>query len=112
MGLKTKNYTIKKTGITLPTAYAKLRTFVLNSDDTIRATFGIHTTRDKLSAYAPVEIVEVNVGKWDRKKTLQEAAYDAAKSEKHITHEWNAEKKSDEEVVTYGALYGWEDDKV
>jgi hypothetical protein len=112
MGLKTKNYTVKKTGLTLPTAYAKLRTFVLNADDTIRATFGIHTSRENLDSYEPVDVVTVQGGKWDRTTSLQEAAYDMAKNEKRITQSWDEEKKEPVETVEYGPLYGWDNDIV
>ena len=115
MGLKTTNYTIKRTGQFLPTAYAKLRTLAFNSDDTVRATFGIHETREKMEVdkLDPYEIVSVECGKWDRKEMhLDEFVYKTAKTKIRKTYNWDEEKKAHVETVEYGPLYGWDNDIV
>jgi hypothetical protein len=110
MGLVTKNYTLKKTGLTIENAYAKLRTFVLNADDSIRATFGIHTSRENLENYSAIEIVEVSGGKWDRKTSLQVAAYEMARTQRKTVERYNKETGVLEQVVEDGPLYGWNND--
>ena len=112
MGLKTTNYMSKSTGLMLPTAYAKLSTFMLNSDNSITATFSIHISREALDGYKPVEVIVVNGGKWDRNMALQEAAYTMAKTEKRTEIQFNEETYEGVPVVVYGALYGWDDDIV
>lgn len=110
MGLKTKNYVSKTTGITLPTAYAKIKDLVLNGNNG-RAIFAIHSTREAMDKFAPVDKVEVHFA-WDRKKDIAETAYEAAKKETRTVEEYNPETG---EVVTkteYGTLYGWDNDIV
>lgn len=114
MGLKTTNFTIKRTGQFLPTAYAKLRTLAFNSDDTVTATFGIHESRAKMEVEKldPYEIVKINCGKWDRKKNhLDEFVYETARTETNEETMYN-EKGEPYTETEYGTLYGWQDDIV
>lgn len=109
MGLKTTNY-VTKTGVPLPTAYAKIRTLVLNSNGSVRATFGIQQSREHFDKYEPIETVSVEtVNPWDRKTPLEKVAYEAVKQETYavIGPDGKEELKTDE-----NALYGWQDDIV
>lgn len=114
MGLKTTNFTSKKTGQFLPTAYAKIRAFVLNADDSIRVVFGIHTSREYLDNkdLKPIETVEIdsrNCGyKVDRNNAWQEEAYKMAKTE---TFE-RFDEETGKTIIEHGALFGWQDDIV
>ena len=108
MGLKTTNYTTKKTGIFMPTAYAKLRTFVLEKDNSFRATFSIQENRDKLDVFEPVEIVSVSGKITDRSVPLQRIAYEVAKQYKKFVFNEEAQKNE----IEYGELYEWQDDYV
>ena len=110
MGLKTTNY-MTKTGLTLPTAYAKIRTLVLDSDGRVRATFGIQQNRDLFATYEPIETVSVHtVNVWDRKTPLEKVAYEAVKSETYTTKD---DFTGIETTKTdHNALFGWTDDIV
>jgi polynucleotide 5'-kinase involved in rRNA processing len=111
MGLKTTNYLVKKSGITLPTAYAKIRTLVLDSDGRIRATFGIQQSREYCDKYDPIEVVSVHTkNKWDRKTPLEKVAYEAVKQETY--KERDAYNGGEVEKTDYNALFGWENNIV
>jgi hypothetical protein len=107
MGLIKQNYVSKETGIPLPTAYAKLRTLVLNSDGTVRAVFAINQTRSATDIYAPLDRVEVSF-MWDRKTDLAKMAYEKAKTQKLTKYDEETHK----EVEVEGVLFGWENDIV
>ena len=110
MGLKTTNYKVKKFGMTLPTAYAKVRTLVLESNGTVRATFGIQQSREHFDSYEPIEIVSVQtVNVWDRKTPLEKVAYEAVKQE---TYKTINELGEEVEKTDFNALYGWNNDIV
>jgi hypothetical protein len=103
MGLKTTNYTTKKTNVLLPEAYAILRTLVVEKDSSARAVFAIQNSRESATVNEPLEKVEVNFI-WDRKADLASSAYEAAKTQKR-------EIETDGEItVEYGSLYNWEND--
>lgn len=118
MGLKTTNYVSKKTGHHYVTAYAKIRGFVLNADDSIRVIFGIHNSREALDNknIQPMETVEIDSRgcgyKFDRNNAWQKEAYKMARTEKRTVEEYNEETHTALAVTEYGALYGWEDDIV
>ena len=100
MGLKTDNFYVKKFDLTLPTAYAKLRTLVLNSNGTVSATFSIQQSRAHCEQYEPIEIVKVNTkAVWDRITPLEKFAYESAKNEKEVPDGMSS-------------IFGWEDDFV
>ena len=117
MGLKTTNFTIKRTGQFLPTAYAKIRAFVLNADNSIRVIFGIHTSREKLEdkTIQPIETVEINSRSCgfevNRNNAWQEEAYKMARTETRTAEKYN-EKGELYTETEYGVLYGWQDDIV
>lgn len=106
MGLINYNYVSKSTGISLPKAYAKLRTLVIEKDGRARAVFAVHQTRESLEEYAPLDTVEVHFT-WDRKSNPAEMAYEAAKVQL-------IEKQDELGNVTKekGLLFGWLDDRV
>lgn len=111
MGLKTTNYVSKSTGITLPTAYAKIRTLVLDSDGRIRATFGIQQSREHFETYEPIDVVSVHTkNKWDRKTPLEKVAYEAVKQETY--KEKDTYNGVEVEKTDYNALFGWENNIV
>lgn len=106
MGLINYNYVSKSTGISLPKAYAKLRTLVIEKDGRARAVFAVHQTRESLEEYAPLDTVEVRFT-WDRKSNPAEMAYEAAKLQ--------LVERQDElgnTVREKGLLFGWLDDRV
>ena len=108
MGLKTTNY-ITKTGVPLPTAYAKIRTLVLNSNGSVRATFGIQQSREHFDNYEPIETVSVEtVNPWDRKTPLEKVAYEAVKEESYT--EKDDYIGAELYKTDYNALFGWQDD--
>ena len=109
MGLKTTNYVSKSTGITLPTAYAKIKDLVLNGNRG-RAIFAIQASRENIDKFAPVDKVEVNFT-WDRKSDIAKTAYETAKAETRTVTNYN-EKGEPYTEVEYGTLYGWDNDIV
>lgn len=117
MGLKTENYVSKSTGLVLPTAYAKIRTCMLDEDDNLHVTFGIHTSRENLEneKLKPIETIELNsrlIGyKVNRNNPWQEEAYNMAKTEARKGVRVDEKRKLVPEMK-YGALYGWQDDIV
>lgn len=107
MGVKTKNYVTKETGVPLTEAYAKLSTLVVEKSNDVRAVFVIQSSREATDKLAPLEKVSVSF-KWDRKSNPVERAYEAAKKQKvrvedEVTHEVKMKN---------GSLFGWEDDIV
>lgn len=89
MGLKTKNYEIKKNGITIPEAYAQINQITISEDGICYADFKIQQTRDSMSLGA-LDRVCIDC-KVDKSLPIYEQVYTYAK----------------ETVFT-----GWEDDIV
>lgn len=111
MGLKTENYYIKKFDLYLPTAYAKLRTLVLNSDGTINATFSIQQSREHCVNYEAIDSVKITTKKpWDRVTPLEQVAYNAVKTETYTVKDEITDIET--EKTDYNALFGWQDDYV
>lgn len=114
MGLKTTNYVSKSTGLTLPTAYAKIKDLVLNGNNG-RAIFAIQSTREAVENYQAIDKVEVRFV-WDRKSDIAKTAYEAAKKKK-TRMEQNGELDGngvpiEVEVVVDEQFFGWYDDIV
>lgn len=109
MGLKTTNYVSKSTGLVLSEAYARIKDLVLNGNNG-RAIFSIHTTRENIDKFSPVDKVEVHFT-WDRKSDIAKAAYEAAKAETRTVEKYN-EKGEPYTETEYGTLYGWDNDIV
>ena len=106
MGLKTTNYVSKSTGITLPTAYARIKDLVLNGHNG-RAIFAIQSTREAVENYQAIDKVEVHFV-WDRKSNPVVQAYEAAKVQTIEKHN----DETGETVIENGVLFGWKDDIV
>lgn len=108
MGLISKNnYVSKATGVALTTAYAKLRTLVLESDGRVRAVFAVHQSRSATTDFTPLDKVEVQFT-WDRKSDLAKMAYESAQKQMVTRYDATTGKEVEEE----GVLYGWYDDIV
>jgi hypothetical protein len=111
MGLKTTNYYIKKFDLTLPTAYAKLRTLVLNSDGRVSAKFSIQQTRAHCNEFQPIDTVEYTTkNAWDRNVPLEKFAYEAIKMETYV--EKDEFTGIDTQKTDHNPLFGWTDDIV
>lgn len=106
MGLKTTNYVSKSTGLTLPTAYAKIKDLVLNGNNG-RAIFAIQSTREAVENYQAIDKVEVRFV-WDRKSDIAKTAYEAAKTQTIEKHNY----ETGETVTENGVLFGWQNDIV
>lgn len=109
MGLKTTNYEVKKLGITLPIAYAKIENLVIRGKYA-RADFVIQTDRNATESKAPIERVSVEFA-LNRNESPFVTAYNTAK----MSYEDNAineETGKVEKVVKYNPFYGWVDDIV
>lgn len=107
MGLKTTNYVSKSTGLVLPEAYARIKDLVLNGNMG-RAIFAIHTARENIDKFSPVDKVEVRFT-WDRKSDIAKTAYETAKAETRTVEKYNENGEPYTEVE-YGTLYGWDND--
>jgi hypothetical protein len=93
----------------LPEACALLRNLVLNSDNSIRATFAVQSSRKNATQFNALDKFEVRFI-WDRKTDPAKMAYEVAKTEVHDVDRWDeaAQKVVKEKVP--GPLFGWADD--
>ena len=105
MGLKTTNYEVKKLGITLPTAYAKISDIELKKG---RATFVIQSSRENTDTLAPIETITVPVD-FKRTENPFESAYNAVKGTKDV-EVMNYETGELETISIPQIFNGWEDD--
>lgn len=60
MGLKTTNYELKRFGITLPEAYARLTNVNINLEGEAFGVFEIHQTREDLNLSSSLERIHIN----------------------------------------------------
>ena len=109
MGLKTTNYTIKKLGIQLQTAYAILKKIKITNNRG-EATFAIQVSRDNAENLEPIETVST-VFEFKRNENPVETAYNTVKGEKYEEC-LNEETGEFETMKVKQALYGWVDDIV
>lgn len=117
MGLKTKNFTIKRTGQFLETAYAKLEELIYTKYNTITAVFGIHLSRKYLDdpTLEPIELVTLTSTECnytvDRNKSFQEEAYNMAKTQiiKKPSRDDTGKRIT---LDIPGIFNGWDDDYV
>jgi hypothetical protein len=108
MGLKTKNYEVKKLGITIPEAYAIIDK-IENEKNSVSIIFGIYASRENADKFKPVETKNIHFV-WDRKSDIAVTAYNLAKGQSvHEYEDENGEKKTH---IVDGCLYGWTDDIV
>jgi hypothetical protein len=111
MGLKTKNYLSKSTGLILSEAYAVLKNLVIETDNRVRAIFAVQASREATNQYKAIDKVEVHFV-WDRKTDPAKMAYEAAKVETRTYEMYNEETHTAIPVTENGTLFGWEDDIV
>lgn len=109
MGLKTTNYTSKSLGVTVPEAYAVLRTLVIEANSEARAEFTVQINRAATKTFMPLDRIRVDFA-WDRVTDPARMAYETAKTEIKRYEKWNEETNEVEMVEEPGALYGWEND--
>lgn len=112
MGLKTKNYVSKTTGLTLPEAYAVLGDLVVNRHtNNARAIFLVQESRENTKNFKPLDEVEVHFT-WDRKTDPAKMAYETAKTEMRTVEKYSKETGETYTETEYCTLYGWQDDIV
>lgn len=109
--LKTTNYVSKSTGVMLPEACALLRNLVLNSDNSIRATFAVQSSRKNATQFNALDKFEVRFI-WDRKTDPAKMAYEVAKTEVHEVERWDTANEKVVKEKIPGPLFGWQDDYV
>ncbi len=99
MGLKTTNYVVKGKDITLPQAYALIKSISIEGEfGTARMV--VQTSREKCFTHEPIEVVRVNFAV-NRSENIMTTAYNAA-TKGNVTE--------DGEVLPGAEFYGWEDD--
>ena len=114
MGLKTTNYEIKKTGITLPQAYAIVK------DLTVKGTSGfaiiaVQSSRENCEKVVKGKmqaLEEVRIDFTVNRDTNDRAtAYEKAKGQREV-RQWNEETQQAETVLVNEPFYGWDNDIV
>lgn len=108
MGLKTKNYEIKRIGQVLPEAYA-VADFSLEGNSCL-VTVKIQTSRENAKKLAPIETINAHFV-IDRNKNPFEEVYNKLKGQEIIEIE-NPITGEKETITVNGILYGWVDDIV
>lgn len=109
MGLKTTNYEVKSKGVILPTAYARIKTLVLNSNGVCNVVFAVQANREAIEELSPIDEIKMNF-KWDRQVNMAEEAYTIAKTKVDTFEHYDPETEKTIIETEYGPLYGWEDD--
>lgn len=80
MGLKTTNYEIKKFGITIPTAYARLTDINIGVDGNAFGVFEIHQAREDLMISKPLDRIHFTAN-IDKELPVHSQLYIKAKEE-------------------------------
>ena len=106
MGLKTKNYEVKKLGITIPEAYAVANLSI--DGNSCYVTVKIQTSRENAKKLEPIETIHTHFV-IDRNKNPFEEVYNKLKGQEIIERE-NPVTGEKETITVNGILYGWEDD--
>ena len=86
MGLKTTNYEIKKFGITVPEAYARLTDITINLNGEACGTFEIHQSREDINKSQSLERVYIDTV-IDKEVPAHSQLYIAAKAKNFIDWE-------------------------
>lgn len=109
MGLKTTNYSIKKLGITLPTAYAILKDIKVVNNRGL-ATFVIQVTRENATSLEAIDTVAVEF-EFNRNENPVETAYNTVKGTRE---DWVYDETKGVAVkqTLPQPLHGWVDDIV
>ena len=110
MGLKTKNYVSKSTGLILPEAYAVLKNLIIETDNRARAIFAVQASRENAQNYKAIDTHEIRF-EWDRKTDPAKMAYALAKLQTEEVEKYDGNGNITVETVK-GLLNGWEDDFV
>lgn len=110
MGLKTKNYVSKSTGVVLPEAYAVLKNLIIETDNRARAVFAIQASRENAQNYKAIDTHEIRFV-WDRKTDPAKMAYALAKLQTEEIEKYDEDGNVSVETVQ-SLLNGWEDDIV
>lgn len=111
MGLKTTNYEVKAKRHILPKAYAVIgKVGEINEHGSGYAEMHIQATRENALKLQPIDTKRVDFV-WDRKRSIAECIYDAAKKEK-TTRRRNRETHKMEEIVIDTMFKDWTDDIV
>lgn len=111
MGLKTTNYEVKAKRHILPEAYAIIgRVGEIDEHGSGYAIMHIQATRENALSAEPFETKRVDFV-WDRKKSIAECIYEAAKVEK-TARRINRETQKMETIVIDPMFSGWDDDIV
>lgn len=108
MGLKTRNYEVKKLGITLPEAYAVIGKIEMSDNGNGYAEMHIQATRENALKLQAMDVKRVDFV-WDRKRSIAECIYDAAKVEK-TARRMNRETHKVETIITDSMFKDWQDD--
>ncbi len=112
MGLKTKNYELKNTGIIIPEAYAIIK-YLERYENRARVVFAVSSSRENALENKVLEEKEMNIEILDRNANPYATAYEKATEEKEVVFkEFDEETQEEKEVVNkyYGIFYGWEND--
>lgn len=80
MGLKKTNYEVKRYGITLPEAYARLTHVNINIDGRADAMFEIQQTREDIGVKRPLETIFFDC-EIDKEQPVYKQIYEKAKEE-------------------------------
>lgn len=107
MGLKTSNYVVKGKDITLPQAYALIKSISIDGEFGT-ARFVVQTSREKCFTHEPIEVVRVNFAV-NRSENIMTTAYHKA-SETYISKVIDPETNEVKEVECGMPFHGWEDD--
>ena len=102
MGLKTRNYTIEESGLTIPEAYAIIKNLSVKGEDAY-VEMVVQTSRENALNLAPLQTVKFNC-RVNRNENPFVTAYNFSKRkfEKHLPNEEVREE--------YNPFYGWDDD--
>ena len=101
MGFKKQNYTIEEIGVTLPEAYAYIRSIYVNGEKG-NAEFVIQASREKAIALAPLKVVHIEF-EVNRNESPYVTAYKLAKSVHTI-------QRGDKTITHEMPFHGWTDD--
>ena len=114
MGLKTKNYEVKKLGITLPEAYAIVKDLTVRGKSGY-AVIAVQSSRENAEKVVDGTMSALEEHRIDftvnRDENDRATAYAKAKSQKEVT-QFNEETMKLETVTVNEPFYGWEDDIV
>ena len=114
MGLKTKNYEVKKLGITLPEAYAIVKDLTVRGKSGY-AVIAVQSSRENAEKVVDGTMSALEEHRIDftvnRDENDRATAYAKAKGQREVTR-FNEGTNRMETVTVNEPFYGWEDDIV